>query len=188
MPTPRPTIHHCLFDTAIGACGLAWSECGLTALQLPEADRAATERRLMRRAASAGAADPPPWVRAVIADVRRYLAGERIDFTAVAVDLARVDPFRRTLYETMRAVSWGATTTYGDLARQAGLRGPEAARDVGEAMGQNPVPLVIPCHRVLAAGKKLGGFSAHGGTATKARLLALEGVRVDSDAPRLPGL
>jgi methylated-DNA-[protein]-cysteine S-methyltransferase len=185
--TNRATkIHHCLFDTAIGPCGVAWSERGLTALQLPEADRAATERRLTAKSASSGAADPPPWVQAVIADIARYLAGERIDFSAVAVDLAGVDPFRRTLYETMRAIGWGSTTTYGELAREAGLRDPEAARDVGQAMGQNPLPLVIPCHRVVAAGKKIGGFSAYGGTLTKERLLALEGA--DGDAPRLPGL
>jgi methylated-DNA-[protein]-cysteine S-methyltransferase len=185
--TNRATkIHHCLFDTAIGPCGVAWSERGLTGVQLPEADRTATERRLTAKSASAGAADPPPWVQAVIADVARYLAGERIDFSAVAVDLAGVDPFRRALYETMRAIGWGSTTTYGELARQLGLRDPEAARDVGQAMGQNPLPLVIPCHRILAAGKKIGGFSAYGGTVTKERLLALEGVA--GGAPRLPGL
>src|ERR1043166_3243104 len=113
MTTPRANVHHCLFDTAIGPCGVAWSERGLTALQLPEADRAATERRLTAKSASAGAADPPAWVEAVIADIARYLAGERIDFSAVAVDLAGVDPFRRSLYETMRAIGWGSTTTLG---------------------------------------------------------------------------
>jgi methylated-DNA-[protein]-cysteine S-methyltransferase len=188
MTRPRAKVHHCLFDTAIGPCGVAWSECGLTGLQLPEADRAATERRLMAKSASSGAADPPPWVPPVIADIQRYLSGERIDFSAVAVDLAGVDPFRRKLYETMRSIGWGSTTTYGELARQAGSLDREAVRDVGQAMGQNPVPLVIPCHRVLAAGKKIGGFSAYGGTVTKERLLALEGVRVDGDTPRLPGL
>jgi methylated-DNA-[protein]-cysteine S-methyltransferase len=186
MTTARTKIQHCLFDTAIGPCGVAWSERGLTGVQLPEADRAATERRLTAKSASAGAADPPPWVQAVIADIARYLGGERIDFAAVAVDLAGVDPFRRTLYETMRAIDWGSTTTYGELARKAGWRDPEAARDVGQAMGQNPLPLVIPCHRVVAAGKKIGGFSAYGGTVTKERLLALEGG--GGDAPRLPGL
>jgi len=188
MTSPRANVHHRLFDTAIGPCGVAWSEHGLTALQLPESDRAATERRLTRKSASAGAAEPPASVQAVIADIQRYLAGERIDFSAVAVDLAGVDPFRRRLYEAMRAIAWGSTTTYGELARQVGLLDWEAARDVGEAMGQNPLPLVVPCHRVLAAGKKLGGFSAHGGVATKERLLALEGVRLDGGAPRLPGL
>ena len=91
----------------------------------------------------------------------------------------------------MRALGWGETTTYGELAKKLGASSWEGARDVGEAMGRNPVPVVIPCHRVLAAGGKLGGFSAHGGAATKAKLLALEGVQLPEKhrgAPRLPGL
>ena len=187
MSTQRTATHHCLFDTAIGPCGIAWSERGLTGVQLPEADQARTEKRLAAKSGSAGAGEPPPWVAALIADIQRYLAGERIDFSAVAVDLAGVDPFRRKLYEAMRAIGFGSTTTYGELARTIGLPEPQAAQDVGQAMGRNPVPIVIPCHRVLAAGKKPGGFSAHGGRATKARLLALEGVRFDGGAPRLPG-
>ncbi len=189
---PAP-VHHHVFDTALGPCGVAWNPRGLVAVQLPEADCAATERRLARRVASAGAADPPPWIVGLAADIRRYLAGEPVDFTAVAVDLSGLDPFRRRLYETMRALSYGRTTTYGELARQLGSSDWEGARDVGEAMGRNPVPVVSPCHRVLAAGGKLGGFSAPGGAATKARLLALEGVHLDQArrkdrTPRLPGL
>ena len=188
MTTQRASTHHCLFDTSIGPCGIAWSERGLTAVQLPEADRARTEKRLAVKSASVGATAPPPWVAALIADIQRYLAGERIDFSAVAVDLVGVDPFRRSLYEAMRSIGFGSTTTYGELARKIGLHEPQAAQEVGQAMGRNPVPIVIPCHRVLAAGGKPGGFSAHGGTATKARLLALEGVHLDGGAPRLPGL
>jgi methylated-DNA-[protein]-cysteine S-methyltransferase len=180
--------HHCVFDTAIGPCGVAWSARGLIAVQLPEADRAATEKRLAAKGHSAGPAPPPPWVATLIADIKRYLAGERVDFSAVDVDLSGLDQFRRKLYGAMRSLDWGATTTYGALARAVGLTEPEAARDVGEAMGRNPVPVVIPCHRVLAAGNKLGGFSARGGAATKAKLLALEGVHFDGGAPRLPGL
>jgi methylated-DNA-[protein]-cysteine S-methyltransferase len=187
MTTQRTQTHHCLFDTAIGPCGIAWSERGLTGVHLPEADRARTEQRLAAKVASAGAAEPPPWVNALIADIQRYLAGEPVDFSAVTVDLAGIDPFRRKLYEAMRAIGFGNTTTYGELARTIGLSEPQAAQDVGQAMGRNPVPIVIPCHRVLAAGKKLGGFSAHGGPSTKARLLALEGVHFDGGAPRLPG-
>ena len=131
---------------------------------------------------------PPAQIASVIGDIARYLAGERVDFSAIAVDLGGMDDFRRSLYEALRAVGFGATTTYGALAKRLGLDGPEAARDVGAAMGQNPVPIVIPCHRVLAAGGKLGGFSAPGGVATKQKLLALEGVHFDGAAPRLPGL
>jgi len=184
----QPVINHCVFDTAIGPCGVAWSARGLVAVALPEGSHAATEKRLADKARSAGAATPPPAVAALIADITRYLAGERVDFSAVAVDLSGLDPFRRTLYEAMRTLAWGSTTTYGALAQDIGLEGWEGARDVGAAMGHNPVPIVIPCHRVLAAGGKLGGFSARGGTATKVKLLALEGVRLEGSAPRLPGL
>jgi methylated-DNA-[protein]-cysteine S-methyltransferase len=184
MATPA---HHHIFDTAIGPCGVAWNARGLCAVQLPEANRAATERRLAAKAESAGAAAPPPSIATVVADIQRYLAGETVDFSAVAVDLAALDPFRQRLYETMRSLTWGETTTYGELAKKLGSTDWEGARDVGEAMGRNPVPVVIPCHRVLAAGGKLGGFSAHGGAKTKAKLLALEGVHLDG-GPRLPGL
>jgi methylated-DNA-[protein]-cysteine S-methyltransferase len=181
-------VRHCLFDTAIGPCGVAWSERGLAGVQLPEADRAATVRRLAAKCGSAGEGEPPPWVAALIADIRRYLAGGRVDFSTVAVDFGGIEPLRQKMYGAMRALAFGQTTTYGALANTVGLTGPEAARDVGAAMGRNPMPLVIPCHRVLAAGGKLGGFSAYGGTATKEKLLALEGVHFDGGAPRLPGL
>jgi methylated-DNA-[protein]-cysteine S-methyltransferase len=181
------TIHHHIFGTVIGLCGVAWSQRGLVAVQFPEKDAARTERRLAAKANSAGAADPPPVVAALMADIRRYLAGERVEFSAVAVDFEGIEPFRRSLYDALRGIGFGSTTTYGELAQRLGLEGPEAARDVGAAMGKNPVPVVIPCHRVLAAGGKLGGFSAPGGAATKQKLLALEGVHFDGGAPRLPG-
>jgi methylated-DNA-[protein]-cysteine S-methyltransferase len=181
-------VHHHVFDTAIGPCGIAWSTRGITAVQLPEKNAAATERRLIAKSCSAGAAAPPASVAALIDDIVRYLAGARVDFSAAGVDLEGVEPFRRTLYAALREIGFGRTTTYGALAQRLGLEGPEAARDVGAAMGRNPVPIVIPCHRVLAAGGKLGGFSAPGGGATKQKLLALEGVHFDGGAPRLPGL
>jgi methylated-DNA-[protein]-cysteine S-methyltransferase len=188
METDQTVISHCVFDTAIGTCGVAWNSRGLVAVQLPARDGAATERRLIARCGSSGAATPPPAIAELTTDIARYLDGERVDFSAVAVDLSGLDPFRRKLYETMRSLPWGTTTTYGALAHTIGLTQWEGARDVGEAMGRNPVPIVIPCHRVLAAGQRLGGFSAPGGAATKAKLLALEGVSFDGGAPRLPGL
>src|SRR5262245_14435643 len=135
MANETTSVHHHVFDTAIGPCGVAWSTRGLVGVQLPETNRAATERRLAARSASAGAADPPPWVATVIADIKRYLAGEPVDFAQVAVDLSGLDPFRRRLYETMRSLEWGKTTTYGELARQLGSTDWEGAREVGEAMG-----------------------------------------------------
>ena len=101
-----------------------------------------------------------------------------MDFADVRIDLGEPDPFVARVYAAVRRLGWGRTTTYGALARDLGA-GPEAARDVGQAMARNPVPLLVPCHRVLAAGGKLGGFSAPGGAATKRRMLALEGVGLE---------
>jgi len=184
----KDQTHHHLFDTVLGVCGVAWNLRGLVGVQLPEKDRAATERRLAVKCGSVGAAEPPAWVEQLIADIRHYLGGAEIDFSAVTVDLDGVDDFRRRIYQALRRIGFGRTVTYGELARQLGLTGWEGARDVGEAMGRNPMPIVIPCHRVLAAGNKLGGFSAYRGTATKQKLLTLEGMRFDDGAPRLPGL
>jgi methylated-DNA-[protein]-cysteine S-methyltransferase len=118
--------------------------------------------------------------------VERYAAGKRIDFSMLALDLQGVGDFHRQIYEAARRVGWGETVTYGELARRVGS--PGAARAVGQAMGRNPIPLIIPCHRVLASGHKIGGFSAFGGAVTKTRLLALEGVHLDQGTPLLPGL
>jgi len=172
---------YCLFQTALGPFGIAWSDQGLSRLQLPEADRAATEKRL-RGSASPG--ETPPWAEQVIAEVRRYLAGERVDFASIAIDLADVGEFRRAVYEAARAVGWGQTASYGELARRIGF--PWGARAVGQALARNPVPLVVPCHRILTHDRRIGGFSAYGGTLTKQRLLTLEGVQVGT--PLLPGM
>jgi methylated-DNA-[protein]-cysteine S-methyltransferase len=181
--------HHHLFDTAIGECGVAWNTRGLVGVQLPEKDRGQTELRLAVKCRSTHAADAPPWIQALISDIQRYLAGQPVDFSAIAVDLGDdVDEFRRQLYAALRGIGFGRTTTYGELARTLGATDWEGARDVGDAMGKNPMPIVIPCHRVLAAGNKLGGFSAYGGTATKQKLLSLEGVELNPGPPRLPGL
>ncbi|HZP78638.1 MAG TPA: methylated-DNA--[protein]-cysteine S-methyltransferase [Pseudolabrys sp.] len=172
--------HYCLFETALGTCGVAWSEHGLTRVNLPERDRAAIERRL--QAGKRSSAEPPAVVRNVIAALQRYMAGTPVAFDDVLIDWTGVDDFRRDVYDAARKVGWGETVTYGELAKRAGYDG--QAQEVGQAMARNPVPVVMPCHRVLASGGKLGGFSAYGGTLTKERLLILEGV----GSPRLPGL
>ena len=176
-------LRYCLFPTAIGDCGIAWSERGVTRLQLPESDRAATERRLKARAAGAEAGDPPAPILAVIADIQRYARGERVDFSAIAVDMPEIEPLRRDVYAVARSIGWGETASYGEIARRIGA--PDA-REVGQALSRNPVPIVVPCHRVLASDGRLHGFSAYGGLLTKERLLSLEGF--GADAPRLPGL
>lgn len=172
----RTTHHFDIFDVAGGFCGIAWSGAGIGRFLLPAASAEAAERTLLRRLPEAVRAEPPPDVAFVIADVRRFFAGERVDFTEVALDLSGQESFSVAIYAALRRVGWGETTTYGALAKAVGA-GPEAARAVGQAMGSNPVPLIIPCHRVLAAGGRVGGFSAPGGAEAKVRMLRLEGVR-----------
>lgn len=170
-----------IFETAAGFCGIGWNEAGITRFQLPAKSAEATERLMRRRLPDAEPTEPPAMVREAIAAVTRYFAGEETDFSGFTLDLEEQLPFFRQIYTAARQVGWGHTTTYGTLAKELGA-GPEAARDVGQAMAQNPVALFIPCHRVLAAGGKIGGFSAPGGSAAKIRMLELEGVRLDAPA------
>ncbi len=156
----RAREHYCVFDTAIGPCGVAWSQRGLTRLALPEADRTATEKRLQARTGSATPDDPPAGIAQVIADVVRYLAGEKVDFAAVTLDLTGVSAFHRRIYQAARSVGWGRTASYGELAQQAGCAGD--AQAVGHALSRNPIALIVPCHRIVAA-NTVGGFSAYGG-------------------------
>lgn len=168
-----------VFETALGFVGIAWSGAGLTRLCLFQRDRSAIERRLERLGAAAGGqGELPNWVHALVRDIKAYAGGEEIDFSAVPVDLSGVDDFRLAIYDAARKLRFGETTTYGELARRAGHAG--LPRETGQALGSNPVPLVIPCHRILAAGGKIGGFSAPGGSTAKERMLVLEGVRVGS--------
>jgi methylated-DNA-[protein]-cysteine S-methyltransferase len=169
--------HYHVFETAMGFCGIAWSDAGVTRFQLPSKSAEAAERLIRRRAPSAEPGAPAEDVLAIIEAAKRYFAGEKMDFASVRVDLAGQDAFFAQIYDALRRVEWGRTTTYGALAKEVGA-GRKAARDVGEATARNPAPLIIPCHRVLAAGGKIGGFSAPGGSKTKARMLELEGVRV----------
>ncbi|MDE1992479.1 MAG: methylated-DNA--[protein]-cysteine S-methyltransferase [Rhizobiaceae bacterium] len=177
------TVHHYLiFETAGGFCGIAWSDAGITRFQLPTKSADATERLMQKRLPDAEPGVPTTEVSEAVAAVKRYFAGEEIDFSNVKVDLSEQDAFFKQIYAAARQVGWGHTTTYGTLAKQLGA-GPEAARDVGQAMAKNPVALIIPCHRVLAAGGKIGGFSAPGGSVAKARMLELEGVQTAPPKP-----
>jgi methylated-DNA-[protein]-cysteine S-methyltransferase len=177
------TAHNYLiFETAGGFCGIAWNDVGITRFQLPTRSAEATERMLLRRVTGAEPAAPTPEVAEAVAAVKRYFAGEATDFSGFNLDLGDQDAFFKEIYAAARRVGWGHTTTYGALAKELGA-GPEAARDVGEAMAKNPVALIIPCHRVLAAGGKVGGFSAPGGSAAKIRMLELEGVHVEPPRP-----
>jgi methylated-DNA-[protein]-cysteine S-methyltransferase len=179
--------YYCLFDTAIGDCAIAWGERGLTRLQLPEANRAATEQRIRRLTARWGRSTDrlPPAISQVIGELQGYLAGNKTEFLSLILDLTEASEFHRRVYEATRSVGWGKTASYGEIARKVGS--PGAARAVGGALARNPVAIIIPCHRVLASGQRLGGFSAHGGTSVKVRLLALEGLRFDGAAPQAGG-
>lgn len=172
---------HAVFETAIGFIGIAWSEAGLTRLCLPQRSRDAVERRLLRHAGNAASSARPQWIAELIASIKAHAAGEDVDFSGGPVDLTGVDDFRLAIYDAARKLAFGETTTYGELAKRAGHAG--LARETGAALGANPVPLVIPCHRILAAGGKIGGFSAPGGSTTKEKMLAIEGVRVGPPPP-----
>ena len=177
------TAHHYLiFETAGGLCGIAWNDAGITRFQLPTKSAEATERVLLRRTPGAKPGAPRPEVAEAVAAAKRYFEGEETDFSGFRLDLGEQDAFFKRIYAAARRVGWGHTTTYGALAKELGA-GPEAARDVGQAMAKNPVALIIPCHRVLAAGGKVGGFSAPGGSAAKIRMLELEGVHVEPPQP-----
>jgi methylated-DNA-[protein]-cysteine S-methyltransferase len=177
------TAHNYLiFETAGGFCGVAWNDVGITRFQLPTKSASATERLLLRRLPGAKPAIPTPEVAEAVAAVQRYFIGEKTDFSAFRLDLGEQSEFFKEIYAAARRLAWGRTTTYGALAKELGA-GPEAARDVGQAMAKNPVALIIPCHRVLAAGGKVGGFSAPGGSSAKARMLELEGVHVAPPPP-----
>lgn len=168
----------CTFDTAIGPCGLAWSEAGLTGVQLPEASPAQTAARIARHGASlVEESDAPPEVASVIAALRAFLSGEPTSFDAVRLDMQRHSDFEQAAYRALRKVGWGQTVTYGALAETIGK--PGAAQAIGLAMGRNSWPVIVPCHRVLGANGWLGGFSAPGGVVTKKALLEREGVYPD---------
>ena len=171
-----------LFDTTIGRCGIAWGARGISGVQLPEASEAKTRARLMQRYARAREAAPPADVQRAIEAIAALLDGEPKDLSAVALDMEGVAQFDRRVYEAARAIPAGATLSYGELAARLGERA--LAREVGQALGRNPFPIIVPCHRVLAAGAKAGGFSANGGVATKLALLTIERART-SDAPTL---
>jgi methylated-DNA-[protein]-cysteine S-methyltransferase len=171
-----------IFETAGGFCGIVWSDVGITRFQLPTKSAEATERLVRRRAPNAERGAPTPQVVEAVAAVKRYFAGEETDFSSFKLDLGEQDAFFEQTYAAARRVGWGRTTTYGALAKELGA-GPQAARDVGVAMARNPVALIIPCHRVLAAGGKVGGFSAPGGSAAKRRMLKLEGVDLEPPPP-----
>ncbi len=170
------------FDSALGACAVAWGTHGIVAVQLPEVDAAATQARLFKASGALALAAPPPDIARAIAAVQALLAGRLSDLDALGVDrclqsvrldMQRITDFQRRVYAQARCIPPGQTRTYGELA--AALGNKNSARAVGHALGLNPFAPVVPCHRVLGAAGKPCGFSAHGGVATKLRMLQTEG-------------
>jgi methylated-DNA-[protein]-cysteine S-methyltransferase len=164
-----------VFETAVGDCGIAWGESGVVGAWLPDRDRAALARRIARRLPGARVAPPPLEIAAAISSIVDLFAGGKADLNGVSLDMTGVPEFDRRVYEAARAVPAGSTTTYGEIAARLGDR--SVAREVGRALARNPFPIIVPCHRVMAAGGRNGGFSAPGGVTTKLRLLQIEGAR-----------
>lgn len=179
----KPAAYN-LFETPLGWCGIAWSQIAsadapyvVTLLQLPEATVELTESRISRNCGGAKRSELPSQILSISLRVRRHLQGDVQDFRDIPVDLDSAGPFVRRICALTREIPAGQTVTYADIATKLGR--PSLARAVGRALGRNPIPLIIPCHRVMAAHGKPGGFSAFGGRATKAKLLAIEGALVN---------
>lgn len=170
-----------VFATALGEFAIGWTDAGVARLQLPGLDREELLERVNRHGARAG--EPPRAIEAVINLVEDYADGAAVDFAGIRLDLSGMPAFNLRAYELLMGIGWGQTTTYGALARQLG--DVTLSRAVGAAMGANPIPLIIPCHRVLASNGRPGGFSAPGGAQSKLRMLALEGVAVGTPSGQM---
>ena len=177
-------LGYTLFGTSLGRCGMAWrSDGGITAVQLPEDDDERTAARLLRAAPKGTQlAEAPAWVAQAMARVVAVLNGAKDDLADLPLDMTGVPPFHQQVYAAARAIPPGRTLTYGEVAAHLGQ--PGASRAVGQAPGHNPFAPVVPCHRVLAAGSRSGGFSANGGVDTKLRMLLMEGAQF-GDQPEL---
>jgi methylated-DNA-[protein]-cysteine S-methyltransferase len=164
-----------LFETAIGTCGIVWSGRGIVGVQLPEPDADATRTRVLRRYPEARETQPSSEIGHAIDGITALVRGEPRDLTGIIIDDSETPDFNKRVYAVARTIPPGQTLTYGEIAERLGDK--SLSRAVGQALGENPCPLVMPCHRVLAAGGKTGGFSASGGVVTKLRLLTIEGAQ-----------
>ena len=175
-----------LFETPIGVCSLVWKVGTIVGLRLPEESAATTRGRVKRRWPDAEEQAPDATVKAVIDRVLRLLAGESVDLKDVPLDFGDAPDFHKRIYEVARTIPPGQTMTYGEIAKRLGV--PHESREVGQAMGKNPIAIIMPCHRVLGADGKMGGFSAPGGIATKRRILEIEGASALAAGPLFEGL
>lgn len=162
-----------LFDAAVGRCAVIWRDDAIIGVALPGACDEATRGAVRRRHPQAAETAPPAFVENVIAKMIRLCEGEAVNFDDAPLDRSGIEPFANRVYDILLRTPPGETTTYGAIAVELG--GAALSRAVGAALGANPFPIIIPCHRVTAAGGKMGGFSAPGGADTKRRLLDIEG-------------
>jgi len=163
-----------LFDTAMGRCGIAWGPCGIKAVAFPEASDEKTLRHSEKRAGEVELAEAPPeTIVRVCEDIVALLQGEKRDLSYAELDLENITSFDRNLYALTLEIKPGETKTYGELARALG--DVAYSQRVGQSLGRNPFPIIVPCHRVVGADGKLTGFSAPGGVESKLRLLKIEG-------------
>lgn len=176
MSTDSELHHFTLFSTAIGQCALVWNGHGIAAVRLPEQSDGRMLSRLHRRFAMLEAGAPPPAEQQAIDGMVALLEGEARDLRFCALDLRNETPFHLRVYTAAQDIPPGKTKTYGEIAALLGDLG--AARAVGQALGHNPFPIIVPCHRVLASGAQSGGFSAPGGVSTKLRMLLIEGAEI----------
>lgn len=174
-------VHVSLFPTALGNCGIVWDGETVIATSLPEASPEATEHRLVAQT-GATKASPPEAIQRAIDGMTALLEGERPDLSAISCDFRNSDAFAQQVYALTRDVGPGETTTYGAIAKKLG--DVQLARSVGQALGRNPIPIIVPCHRIVGADGKLVGFSADGGVSLKLRLLDIEKAQI-GDAPSL---
>jgi methylated-DNA-[protein]-cysteine S-methyltransferase len=175
------TCGFALFDTAIGTCAIAWNDRGIAGVQLPGSSPDATRSQMRKRFAGFQESDPTEATRDAVDRMTALMAGKPSDMSPIPLDMGGVPDFNRRVYDVTCAIAPGQTLTYGEVAARIGE--PGAAQSVGQALGANPVPIIVPCHRVLAAGGKVGGFSAPGGISTKRKMLAIE---ADAAGPALP--
>jgi methylated-DNA-[protein]-cysteine S-methyltransferase len=178
---PNSAAFYTIFESAIGLCGLAWNGRGVIGFQLPEDNPSRTRSHIARRFPGIEEVPPPQDIQGIIADVVALLEGEARDLSAVPLDLEGVSDFDRHVYEVARGIPPGRVLTYGEVAARLGINN---ARAIGQSLGRNPFAVIVPCHRVVAADGRLGGFSANGGATTKRRLLAIENARRD-ESPTL---
>jgi methylated-DNA-[protein]-cysteine S-methyltransferase len=169
---PVGSVSATTFDTAIGVCAIAWTEVGVARFLLPEVTADATRARALRWRGKVREAEPTELIAQAIKVIRAHLTGALDDFRWIPLDQSGIPEFNRSVYEVSRAIPPGHTLSYGQVAARVGA--PGAAQAVGQALGHNRIPLIVPCHRVLAADHALHGFSAPGGLRTKERLLEIE--------------